>query len=174
MFFEKIVPPGSFKVTASGGRGEAFHDFCIGLKTHREDYVILLVDSEEPVKSGCWEHLKARIGDNWPRPADAHEDQAQLMVQSMEAWLLADHPALITYYGQGFLAKSLPQRANVEQISKKEALDALEHASKPTTKGEYHKTRHGFDLLEIIDPLRVRNASVHAKLLFEVLSRETA
>jgi hypothetical protein len=39
----------------------------------------------------------------------------------------------------------------------------LKHASKPTTKGEYHKTRHGFALLALIDPTKVEKGSPHAK-----------
>jgi hypothetical protein len=85
MFFEKVVPQGSFKVVSCGGRSDAFQDFCIALREHQEDYVILLVDSEEAVVSGPWEHLRDRVGDNWQRPAGAHDDQAQLMVQSMES-----------------------------------------------------------------------------------------
>ena len=97
------------------------------------------------------------------------------MVQVMEAWFLADRQALADYYGQGFLAGSLPGQPKIELISKPDVFSALQHASKNTkTKGEYHKTRHGFDLLELIDPNRVRAASVHAERLLMVLQRETA
>ena len=173
LFLQKLVPQGSFRVVASGSRSEAFQDFCTALKVHRDDYVILLVDSEGSVMGAPWQHLKARVGDNWERPAGASDDQVHLMVESMENWLLADHPTIIAYYGQGFLAASLPARVDVEQIPKRDALVALEHASKPTTKGKYHKTRHGFDLLQRIDPARVRAASNHARRFFDVLARET-
>lgn len=92
------------------------------------------------------------------------------MVQVMESWFLADRVALSKYYGQGFLSNSLPGQPNIELIPKQRVFDALEHATRPTQKREYHKTRHGFDLLELIDPALVGAASVHARDLFSVLN----
>ncbi len=171
-FFGKLVPVRSFRVIASGSRSDAFQDFCAALKRHPDDYIILLVDSEEAVTSAPWQHLRNRQGDRWTYPAAASDDQAHLMVQAMESWFLADRSVLTDYYGQGFLAGSLPGQPNIELISKQDVLTALQHASKKTQKGEYHKTRHGFDLLERIDPNRVRAASVHAERLLVVLERE--
>ena len=174
-FFEKVIPPGSFKVIASGSRGAAFKDFCLALKQDHGDYIILLVDSEEAVAVSPWQHLAERKGDEWHRPAGARDDQAHLMVQVMEAWFLADQQALADYYGQGFQTGSLPRQRNIELISKADVFKALQQASKNTkTKGVYHKTRHGFDLLERIDPSLVRVASAHAERLVTVLLRETA
>jgi len=173
-FFSKVIPPRSFKVIASGSRSNAYKDFCATLKTNRSDYIVLLVDSEEKVTTGPWQHLATRKGDKWRRPANAHADQAHLMVQAMEAWFLADRQTLTAYYGQGFLVGSLPGQPDIELIPKKDVVIALRHASSKTQKGEYHKTRHGFDLLEQIDPQRVRTASHHADRLFAMLARETA
>lgn len=174
LFFEKAIPPKSFSVIASGSRNNAFADFRDALKHHPDDYVILLVDSEEPVTTLPWQHLKDRSGDNWPCPKNASEDQAHLMVQVMESWFLADKQVLNDYYGQEFLANSLPGQPKIELIAKKDVFNALQHASKKTQKGEYHKTRHGFDLLALINPTRVRTASNHADRLLLVLERETA
>jgi hypothetical protein len=173
-FFGKLIPPRSFTVIASGDRNSAFQNFCLALTSHPDDYIILLVDSEEAVMADSWQHLRDRSGDKWHRPAAAHEDQAHLMVQAMEAWFLADQQALTDYYGQGFLAGSLPGQPNIELIPKQDVFSALQHASRKTQKGEYHKTRHGFDLLERIDPKRVRAASHHADRLLVVLQREAA
>jgi hypothetical protein len=173
LFFEKIIPRGSFRVTASGDRASAFQDFQAALRRHPDDYVILLVDSEGPVVVGTWQHLQARVGDGWHQPAGTSADQAHLMVQTMEAWFLADKLALVAYYGEGFLVASLPGQPNVELIPKQDVFDRLAHASRHTQKGQYHKTRHGFDLLERIDPNRVRAASQHADRLFAVLGRVT-
>lgn len=173
-FFEKVVAPGSFKVIASGSRGDAFKDFCAALKTNQSDYIVLLVDSEEAVTTDPWQHLSARKEDKWHRPAGAHDDQAHLMVQVMESWFLANPEILARYYGQEFLASSLPDQPNVELVPKQAVYDALRHATRKTQKGEYHETRHGFDLLEQIDPARVRAAAHHAERLFTVLARETA
>ncbi|MGB8887693.1 MAG: DUF4276 family protein [Candidatus Korobacteraceae bacterium] len=173
MFFEKVVPPGSFRVIASGDRGSTFRDFCEALRQHPNDYIILLVDSEAPVAAGPWQHLAAREGDRWRRPNEAADDQAQLMVQVMESWFFADKAALAAYYGHGFLGDSLPGQTNIELISKRDVFRALEHASQHTQKGRYRKTAHGFDLIEKIDPSRLRAASGHASRLFDVLERET-
>jgi hypothetical protein len=91
----------------------------------------------------------------------------------MEAWFLADREALTEFYGQGFLAGSLPGQPNIEQIPKRSLLPVLKHASKQTTKGSYHKTRHGFALLALINPQSLRNASPHAGRLFDVLIHRT-
>lgn len=171
-FLAKVVRPGSFKVIASGSRAQAFQDFCSALRQHPADYNVLLVDSETAVTTRSWQHLREREGDNWPRPHGADDDQVHLMVQVMEAWFLADPDALSTYYKQGFLRNSLPRRKNIEMIDKKAVFESLSHASKDTQKGTYHKTRHGFDLLELIDPGLVQAASSHAADLFAVLLKK--
>jgi hypothetical protein len=87
----------------------------------------------------------------------------------MESWFLADVRTLSEYYGQGFLINSFPGRPNIEEIPKRDVEQALDHATRLTQKGVYHKTRHGFELLANIDPAKVRAASGHAQRLFEVL-----
>jgi hypothetical protein len=171
-FLAKVVRAGSFKVIASGSRTKAFQNFCSALRQHPGDYNVLLVDSETAVTTRPWQHLRERDGDNWPKPDGADDDQAHLMVQVMEAWFLADHDALSTYYKQGFLRNSLPKQKNIERIDKKTVFESLSHASKGTQKGPYHKTKHGFDLLELIDPALVRAASSHAADLFALLQRK--
>jgi hypothetical protein len=173
-FFEKTVPQGSFRVIASGDRAKAYADFCTALTQHPEDYIMLLVDAEEPVVKRPWLHLAERAGDGWRQPPGTTDDQAQLMVQVMESWFLADPDTLATYYGQLFRRSSLPRRPNIEGISKQDVYKALENATKPTQKGEYHKTNHAFELIEGIDPNLVRKASVHAERLLSVLRRETS
>lgn len=155
-FLGKVIPSGSFKIIASGSRRDAYEDFCTALNRHPEDFVILLVDSEDAVTATVWRHLYLREGDKWTRPASAGEDRAHLMVRVMEAWFLADRQALSAYYGQGFLRNSLPRQKDIELIEKERVFKSLSHSSKPTQKGEYHKTKHGFDLLELIDPSLVR------------------
>jgi len=170
-FLAKVVRPGAFRVIASGSRSQAFQDFCSALRQHSGDYNVLLVDSETAVTTRPWQHLREREGDNWPKPEGAGDDQAQLMVQVMEAWFLADRDTLSAYYKQGFLRNSLPRQENIERIDKKTVLKSLSHASKDTQKGLYHKTRHGFEVLELIDPALVGAASSHAADLFAVLQR---
>jgi len=145
-FLGKVIPPGSFKVIASGSRQNAFQDFCTALHQHTEDYIVLLVDSETAVAGlgTAWQHLSRRDGDNWSRPALALDDQVHLMVQVMEAWLLADQDALSAYYGQGFLRNSLPRQQNIELIDKERVFKALNHARlSPRKKGS--TTKRGTD-----------------------------
>ena len=95
------------------------------------------------------------------------------MVQAMEAWFLADREALKAFYGTGFLAKSLPgTAAAIESIPKIDLEPRLNHAAKPTSKGEYHKTKHGFALLALIDPSRVEIASPYAAALHQFLREQ--
>ncbi len=175
--FEKLgLPARRLSVIACGSRRQTYRDFCKAVqqvtRQQRDDFIILLVDSEGPVGApSAWAHLIAR--DGWQPPVGATEDQAQLMVQCMEAWFLADREALTEFYGQGFLEGSLPGQPNIEQILKRSLLPMLEHASRPTLKGPYHKTRHGFALLALINPQRVREASAHASRLFDILIQRT-
>jgi hypothetical protein len=170
--FEKLgLPPRRLSVVACGSRSETFKDFRQRVRQQTDEFVILLVDSEGPVGAAAsWAYLRTR--DNWRRPTRSTEDQAHLMVQCMEAWFLADRQALGSFYEQGFLARSLPGHANIEEVPKDELVRRLEHASRNTQKGRYHKTRHGFALLALIDPQKVRAASRRASMLFDVLIRE--
>lgn len=172
-FLAKVIRPESFKVIASGSRTQAFQDFCSALRQRPGEYNILLVDSETAVTKRPWQHLREREGDNWPHPEGATDEQAHLMVQVMEAWFLADQDTLATFYRQGFLKNSLPRQKNIEKLDKRRVFESLSHASKDTQKGSYHKTRHGFELLELIDPTLVRAASGHADQLFVVLQKKT-
>jgi hypothetical protein len=94
------------------------------------------------------------------------------MVQCTESWFLADRQALATYYGQGFVENALRRNPDVEAIAKADVLASLQAATRRTrTKGPYHKTRHGFALLSMIDPGRVSQASRHADRLFNLIAQ---
>lgn len=173
-FFEKVLVDGhNPHIVASGSRDQAHEDFRRSLKTDPEVFAILLVDSEDPVSRGktASEHLREREK-NWnPIP----RGQAHLMVQCMEAWFLADKNALSAYYGTEFKAQALRQNPNIEGIVKKDVLGSLEAATKEAkSKGKYHKTKHGFDILGNIDPNKVANASPFAKDLINVLRERLA
>jgi len=79
---------------------------------------------------------------------------------------LADKAALQKYYGQGFKEKSLPGNPNIEEIPKDDVIDGLKAAAGDTAKETYHKTQHGFEILEKIDPSKVRAPSKFAELFF--------
>ncbi len=92
----------------------------------------------------------------------------------MESWFLADRKTLAKFYGQGFNPNALPKQANIEKIQKNDVNKGLDAATRHTkTKGKYHKTRHGFDLLAQIDPSKVRKASEYAENLCIVLRQKS-
>jgi hypothetical protein len=171
-FFSKVLPKGRQpRITACGSRDDTFDTFKSAIDRGESDVFILLVDAEEPWtgKDDVWTHLKQR-DPTWAWPEGVTEDQIHLMVRCMEAWLVADPDVLEGYYGQGFVRNALPRRRNVEDVTKQQVEDALKQATRNTkTKGEYHKTKHGFDLLALIRPEKVRAASPHADRLCKVL-----
>ena len=91
------------------------------------------------------------------------------MVQCMETWFLADKATLAQYYGNGFKQSALPPNPTIEVISRKDVFEGLVRATAATRKGQYHKTRHAFDILERLDPEAVRQQSPHAAALFATL-----
>jgi hypothetical protein len=91
------------------------------------------------------------------------------MVQTVEAWLVADVDAVSKFYGQGFNANTIPKNPNVEQISKEDLESTLKRATRNTPKGEYHKIKHGPKLLGQVDVSKVRKAAPHCDRLFVTL-----
>jgi hypothetical protein len=158
----------TLQVIACGPRGEAYKLFLIAQREHLHAFNILLLDSEGPVRESPRRHLSETDGWDIQAVADEH---VHFMAQAMEAWFIADPGALAAYYGNGFSANSLPNTQNVERIPKKDLVPALKRATRGTTKGEYHKTRHAFDLLARIDPDKVRRRAPHCARFFEVLHR---
>ena len=158
-------------VIASGSRRSAFDDFCAAVhRAKKDEFIVLLVDSEDPIAAGSspWQHLKAR--DSWNQPSDATDDQVHLMVQCMEAWFLADKDCLVAYYGNDFNQNALPARQDIENIAKNDVLNGLKNATRSgVSKGEYGKGQHSFDILAQIDPDKVVAASPHAKRLVDTL-----
>ena len=101
-------------LVACGGRSNAYDRFCTAQKSASTDeFIVLLVDSEEGVERGVgpWAFLKRR--DNWSRPDGTNDDNVHLMVQCMEAWFLADCDTLAHFFGDGFNANPLPNRPDV-------------------------------------------------------------
>ncbi len=90
----------------------------------------------------------------------------------MESWFLADRAALQEYYGHGFRPNTLPGNPAVEEVTKQDVMEGLARATQDTTKGEYHKTRHGFDILGALDPVKVGNGSPHAQTFLEFLRKK--
>ena len=155
-----------WKLVCCGPRDEAFRGFRNAVYSADDVVNVLLVDAEEPVNQSSRNHLEGR--DQW-NLSFAEEDCVHLMVQAMEAWIVADSKALAEYYGQGFVERQLPKAANIELVSKPDLIHRLGEATKSTQKGRYHKIRHASDLLKRIDASKVRERCAHCKRMFEAL-----
>ena len=173
-FFEKAGLKGRLpKVIPCGSREKTYDRFCTAINdAEAGSFIVLLVDSEAAVPSGDnpWEHLRKR--DSWTQPSAATDDSAQLMVQCMEAWFVADRQSLRDYFGKDFKASALPTR-DVEAIAKDDLLRTLKQATRSCSKGKgtYRKGRHSFELLGCLDPSKVMESSPHARRLIDTLRR---
>lgn len=156
-----------FDIFACGSRRDAYEKFRTALITYKDSFSVLLVDAEAPVTQTPWLHLKQR--DNWDA-LGCKDDQCHLMVQTMEAWFFADHEALTKFYGKDFHAKPFLKISDIEIIDKNKLEPTLKKATQKTTKGEYHKIRHGAELLKFIAPTKVRQASKHCDRMFTTIS----
>lgn len=157
-------------IFAGGGRQKTYGSFCDALgEAAKNEFIVLLVDSEDPVAEGAgpWSHLKTR--DNWDRPVAAEDENAHLMVQCMEAWFFADKEALAAYFGAGFRRRTLSARADIENIPKADIENGLKAATKPSRKGKYNKGGHSFEVLAALQPAKVAAASPYAKRLIDTL-----
>ena len=161
------------RVVPCGSRNDAFDKFKSALR-RQDEYPILLVDSEDVVAdanlpdanpSGAWAHLSRR--DGWTWPTDAQDDQAQLMVATMETWLLADRQKFIAYF-PGLRASALPD-SDLESRSKEDVAEALEKATQSSRKGRYHKGNHSFDLLGEVNPAELESRLPHFRRFIEAL-----
>jgi hypothetical protein len=160
-----------FGIVACGSRNDAFDMFQTALRQNDPDILnLLLVDAETKVKPNTspWTHLRERVGDRWERPASVSDDQCHLMVQSMETWIAADIGALRKFYGKGFRDKLMPATQDVETIDKDRLFAALKEASSHSEKkGQYHKTKHGFALIGLVDPDLVRSKAAYCERFFQ-------
>ncbi len=50
-----------------------------------------------------------------------------------------------------FREDALSGNPDIEAVPKQDVIDRLHNATRGTIKGPYHKTRHGFEILERID-----------------------
>ena len=157
-------------VIACGSRGPALAAFRRACDDHPDAFNVLLVDSESPVGASPTEHL--RRADNWR--IDQPDEHCHLMVQTMEAWIIADVETLRAFYGQGFQDSAICSTQNVEQIDKAALVPALTKASRRTQKGGYHKIHHAGRLLGLLDAAVVRSKARHCERLFATLTKVIA
>lgn len=155
-----------WRLICCGPRDEALRGFRNAMRTASDGILVLLVDAEGPVESGPRAHLQAR--DKWDmKGVDARS--VHLMVQMMEAWIVADADALSSYYEQGFNAGALPRAADLESVAKREVDRSLRRATERTGKGRYRKIAHASDLLQRIDAEKVKARCRHCERLSDEL-----
>ena len=157
------------RIVRGRSRNDTFDQFRTAVRSgRREELPILLVDSEGPVAAGrsVWQHLQAN--DRWARPPGVSDDQAFLMVQAMESWLLADRVALRGYFGASFRENRLPSQQDLEGISKETALQSLERATADCN-NRYAKGTVSFEVLRLIHPDAVAERCPHARTLLDFL-----
>ena len=154
--FNKLLKKCGFermpKLTASGGRESVYGDFKTAhAGASDQDYVAMLVDSEDPVKDihSPWAHLIER--DGWQAPPGATGEQVLLMTTCMETWIAADSSALSSHYGQCLQENALPSMVDLEYRHRHTVQDNLMHATR-NCKGPYKKGEKSYELLGKLNP----------------------
>ena len=160
-------------IVACGSRNDAYNRFQTALADGK-DIALLLVDAEGSVAAPAtaakpWQHLDVR--DNWNRPENATDDHCHLMVQVMESWFLADRAVLKSYFRHGFQEGALPQNPRIEQVPKEDIERRLKQATRNSSKGEYSKGKHSFEILAELDPAKVGHKSPYAKRFLSTLQQ---
>ena len=152
------------KIIACGGRDEAYADFLVGVRANPDDFVMLLVDAEGPVSSqDRREHLRRRDGWNL---ASASEEQVHLMVQAVEAWLIADPEALAKHYGANLNTNRLPATRNPEDVPKDSLKATLKSAAGRRGYSEIHDCHR---VLARVDPSMLRGKCPHCRAFLGAL-----
>lgn len=174
-FFQKAgLSATKLQVVACGGRRTAYDKLCEDFVSQSSGFLALLVDSEGPVsEGGPWRHLANREGDRWSVPEGATDKNAHLMVQAMEAWLLADAEVLAEHFGDRFDRTALPNAQEIETVAKDEVLLALRKATQRCRRARYTK-RRAFKILMKVNVQKVTSASPYAARLIQTLKEETS
>ncbi len=146
--FEERMP----KLTACGARDTVYGDFQTAhSNASGQDYIAMLIDSEDPVEDVHfpWAHLRRR--DGWDAPPGATDEQVLLMSTCMETWIVADRSALSSHYGQRLQQSALPVVYNLESKERHIVQNSLYHATRDCT-GPYEKGKKSYELLGKLNP----------------------
>lgn len=151
--FERMGLKGRMpRVIAWGSRSDAYDRFRIAhASAQTDDLIVLLVDSEDPVDSPPWQHLKSC--DNWERPVGATDDQVQMMATCMETWIVADREALRQVFGTALRETHLPAVTNLEARDRDQVQSDLARVTADCPRARrYDKGRRSFQALEKVNP----------------------
>jgi hypothetical protein len=173
--FSKLIEKAGFAgrmptIVACGGRSATRDKFLTALKS-KQDLSIMLVDSEDPVtEASPWDHLRFR--DKWERPSGVIDEQVQLMITSMESWLVADRSALEEEFGRCLQVTALPSLSNLEARGRQEVLQALENATRQCGhRNSYSKGARSFKILARLDPAVMKKHLPSFVRFIEVLDK---
>lgn len=153
----------SLRFVCSGSRRETYENFRAALRMNPSRVNALLVDAEAPVTGRTATDRVAHLAgrDRWDL-AGIDPDVIHLMVQCMEAWIVADAGALAGYFGKGFRAGVLPGRPNLEEEPKQDLCVKLARATRAArSRSEYRKGRHSGELMQRLDPARIAERCPH-------------
>ncbi len=152
-----------WNLSLGGGRPETCKDFIqASQQADKHTLVVLLVDSDTPLPLNDDENADSAARKNALRDSYTKFDwksiapeNIHLMVQCMEAWIVADPDALASYYGKNFHSNKLPTRQNLEEEPKASLYDKLDQAVCHTQKAKYKKIEHASKLLSMLDAGKV-------------------
>jgi hypothetical protein len=156
-------------VSPCGSTEETIRDYARAVRECETNCLpVLLVDSDAPVSAAPpAQHLAPKLDSaNIPKNARGN---LFLMVQCMEAWLVTDQQALEKCFGVKARTVRFPPNPNIEAVSTKDILAALNSAAKDTPTRHYHKVRHSAEILAELRPEMVAQRSKHARALHEFL-----
>jgi hypothetical protein len=155
--FRKLLDKAGFsgrlpRLTACGGRNSAFDDFKTAhAKGKQNDYIAMLIDSEDPLADieQTWDHLRDR--DGWAKPSDARNEQVLFMTTCMETWIVADPAALRAHYGSCLQENALPTMIDLEKRDRHVVHEQLVHATRNCSNA-YAKGKRYFEVLAKLYP----------------------
>ena len=174
-FFLKFVPPTvdgqvvDLAIVRGSNGEEAVKKFAQHRKLYPDALIVLLMDSEGPVPAttSVWPFLTNRGGIVKPDWAD--ETNLYLMVQCVEAWIVADPDALSSHYKSNLNPNKLPKRTKLEEEPKAE----IQRKLKLATGGRY-KHSDCADLIGLVGPAHIRklpHGQRLTKLLVETIAK---
>jgi hypothetical protein len=140
--FEKVLKGSMPRIIMGDGISTTSNKF---VKNQRSKYAFLLIDSD-----GDETTLEQRRKDY---SLTEKSEFVFFMIQEVEAWFISQPEIIDNYFGKG-VSKTLPKK-KPKDIEKPSLI--LQQATKNTKKGKYHKIAHCVDLLEMLDPVKLKD-----------------
>ena len=161
-----------FNLIAGGSRAETIKDFVRSCRSHPSDVNVLVIDSERPVSDTASAIRSLRAESFWDGGVSCDDDQINLMVRAMEAWIIADPEALRKHFGPNFNVNVLPSPQNAESVAPRDMVAAIGKGLPSSRRRRYDKVADGARLLKLIDAVKVGRHCRHFKRLMDYLDRE--